>query len=55
MPVVNQPEVMICDAAQCFAENGELIDEATREVIQKLLNSLVDLVDACRTNRAQAA
>lgn len=55
MPVVNQPEVMICDAAQCFAENGELIDDATREIIQKLLNSLVDLVDTCRTNQAQAA
>jgi chromate reductase, NAD(P)H dehydrogenase (quinone) len=48
MPVVNQPEVMIGNAAQKFDQNGQLIDELTREFIQKLLAALVQLV---KTNR----
>jgi len=44
MPVVNQPEVMIGNAAQKFDQNGQLIDELTREFIQKLLAALVQLV-----------
>lgn len=53
MPVVNQPEVMISNAAQRFAENGDLTDEATRKVIQKLLRSLVHLVKGSRVGNAQ--
>lgn len=48
MPVVNQPEVMISQAAQRFAPNGELSDEPTRKIIQKLLQALVDLVNTRR-------
>lgn len=44
MPVVNQPEVMIGNAAQRFDQDGRLIDELTRQLIQKLLEALVQLV-----------
>ncbi len=44
MPVVNLPEVMISDAAQCFNLQGVLTDEATRRHIQKLLGALILLV-----------
>ena len=37
---VNQPEVLIANAAQRFDERGELIDEAARELIRKLLTEL---------------
>jgi chromate reductase, NAD(P)H dehydrogenase (quinone) len=43
MPVVNQPEVMIGNAAQRFDQNGGLTDEPTRQFIQKLLVALVQL------------
>lgn len=43
MPVVNQPEVMIGNAAQRFDQNGQLSEEATRKIIQKLLRALVHL------------
>jgi len=43
MPVVNQPEVMISNADQRFDQNGWLIDEPTRQLIQKLLAALIDL------------
>ena len=43
MPVVNQPEVMISNAAKVFNQNGKLIDEPTRQFIQKLLGALVQL------------
>jgi len=43
MPVVNQPEVMISNAAKMFNQNGKLIDEPTRQFIQKLLDALVQL------------
>lgn len=49
MPVVNQPEVMIGNAAQKFDQNGKLIDEPTREFIRKLLAALAQLV---KTNQA---
>jgi NAD(P)H-dependent FMN reductase len=39
---VNQPEVMIGNASARFDANGNLTDEATKEVIRKLLQSLVD-------------
>lgn len=49
MPVVNQPEVMIGNAAQRFDQSGALTDEPTRKIIQKLLRALVHLT---RTQRA---
>lgn len=48
MPVVNQPEVMISDAAQRFDQDGRLSDEPTRQHILKLLNALVALVKISR-------
>jgi chromate reductase len=39
---VNQPEVMIANAAKRFDESGNLQDETTKEFIRKLLQSLVD-------------
>jgi chromate reductase len=38
---VNQPEVMIANAAQRFDEQGNLTDEKARELIGQLLASLV--------------
>lgn len=43
MPTLNQPEVMISNAAQRFTEDGRLTDEPTREIIKKLLAALVKL------------
>jgi chromate reductase len=43
MPVVNQPEVMIGNAAQQFDLNGRLIDASARQLIQKLMVALVAL------------
>lgn len=48
MPVVNQPEVMIGNAAQRIAPDGSLTDEAARQLIQKLLVALVQLATNCR-------
>jgi chromate reductase len=50
MPVVNQPEVMIGNAAQKFDQNGQLIDEMTKEFIQKLLLALVQLLKNSRVS-----
>jgi len=44
MPVVNQPEVMISQAADKFDADGNLKDEKAKELIGKLLVSLCDLV-----------
>ena len=38
---VNQPEVLIANAAQRFDERGELTDETSRDLIRKLLAELV--------------
>jgi chromate reductase len=38
---INQPEVMIGNAAERFDENGNLTDEATKDYIRKLLQNLV--------------
>ena len=54
MPVVNQPEVMIGNAAQQFDQNGRLTDEPTRQLIQKLLGALVQLVKISPVNKSQA-
>jgi NAD(P)H-dependent FMN reductase len=39
---LNQPEVVIADAAHRFDENGNLIHEPTKQLIQELLKNLVD-------------
>jgi chromate reductase len=39
---VNQPEVMIGNAPERFDEQGNLTDEATKDYIRQLLQSLVD-------------
>jgi chromate reductase len=44
MPVVNQPEVMIGNAARVFDKAGRLTDEPTRQFNQNLLAALVQLV-----------
>lgn len=41
MHPMNQPEVMISNAAQHFDEHGNLTDEVTRDHIRKLLDRLV--------------
>lgn len=42
MHALNQPEVMIANAAQKFDENGNLTDEETRKRIRQLIEALVD-------------
>jgi chromate reductase len=39
---LNQPEVMIADAADRFDEDGNLIHEPTKQLIQELLKNLVE-------------
>ena len=41
MHAVNQPEVMIANAAKRFDEQGKLTDETSRKLIQQLLQELV--------------
>jgi chromate reductase len=41
MHPINQPEVMIGNAASRFDKDGNLIDETTRELVRKLLANLV--------------
>jgi chromate reductase len=41
MHPLNLPEVMITNSAQRFDEHGNLVDEATREIIRKFLLALV--------------
>lgn len=48
MPVINQPEVMIGNAAQHFDQDGRLTDEPTRLLTHKLLVSLVRLARIMR-------
>lgn len=55
MPVVNQPEVMIGNAAQQFDPDGRLTDEPTRQFIQQLLGALVQLVKIGKPGLVQAA
>jgi chromate reductase len=43
MPTVNQPEVMIGNAAQRFGPDGRLTDKPTRQSIQTLLEALLQL------------
>ena len=39
---LNQPEVIIADAAHRFDEHGNLIHEPTKQLIRELLKNLVD-------------
>jgi len=39
---LNQPEVVIADAAHRFDENGNLLHEPTKQLIRELLKNLVD-------------
>lgn len=43
MPVINQPEVMIGNAAERFNKLGELTDDMSRKLIRNLLEELVAL------------
>ena len=47
---VNQPEVMISNAAKRFDAQGNLTDEKTKDYIRKLLQSLVELTQRLRLN-----
>lgn len=44
MPVVQQPEVMICNAEKWFDQDGRLTNEIPRQFLKKLLAALVRLV-----------
>lgn len=50
MPVINQPEVMIGDAAKRFDDSGQLIDEQSRQLIRELLAKLVHLTRNTSSN-----
>lgn len=52
MPVVVQPEVMIGNAAERFDQDGRLTDERSRQLIRKLLSTLVQLEKSARRARA---
>jgi len=52
MPVVVQPEVMIGNAAERFDQDGSLTDERSRQLIRKLLSTLVQLEKSARRARA---
>jgi chromate reductase, NAD(P)H dehydrogenase (quinone) len=54
IPVVNQPEVMIGNAAQRFSQDGRLTDVPTRQHIQKLLAALVELARISPAGKNQA-
>lgn len=54
MPVVNQPEVMIGNAAQRFDRDGRLTDETTRKLLQKLLGALLQLVKVSPASKSRA-
>ena len=52
---LNQPEVMIANAATRFDASGNLTDDGTRERIRKLLEALVDWTRRLRGEGAGAA
>ena len=45
---VNQPEVMIGNAAQRFDDQGNLRDETSKKLIRQLLQNLVDWTQRLR-------
>ncbi len=53
MPTVNQPEVMIGNAAQRFGPDGRLTDERIRQSVQTLLETLVQLAKSSLANKNQ--
>jgi len=55
MYCVNQPEVMIANAAKAFDGQGQLLDETSRKLIGKLLESLATLTHTMRQGRAALA
>jgi chromate reductase len=52
---LNQPEVMIGQAANKFDDAGNLTDEATREHIRKQLVALIDWTRRLQSKSSQAA
>jgi chromate reductase len=55
MPMVSQPEVMIGNAAQRFDRDGKLTDQATRQLIGKLMAALLQLTKNGLANRKPAS
>lgn len=55
MPVVVQPEVMIGNAAERFDKDGRLSDGRSRQLIQKLLTTLVQLENSARRAKGDLA
>lgn len=53
MPIVIQPEVMIGNAAERFNAKGHLTDARSRELIRKLLTTLVQLEKSTRRARGE--
>jgi chromate reductase, NAD(P)H dehydrogenase (quinone) len=53
MPVVVQPEVMIGNATERFDQNGVLTDGRTRQLIKKLLSTLVQLEKSARRSKGE--
>lgn len=53
MPVVVQPEVMIGNATERFDQNGRLTDERSRQLIKKLLSTLVQLEKSARRAKGE--
>jgi len=51
--LVDQPEVMIGDAAQRFDQERNLTDEPTRQRIQQLLDALIRLATTARPANAR--
>jgi chromate reductase len=49
---INQPEVMIGNAAERFDAHGNLRDETSKKLIRQLLQNLVDWTDRLRGPRA---
>jgi chromate reductase len=47
MPAVQEPEVLVRDAAEKFDEEGRLTHDVTRYFVGELMKALVDLVRAC--------
>jgi chromate reductase len=52
MFLLNQPEVVIADAAHRFNEDGDLIHDPTKQLIQELLKNLVDWTRRISSTRA---
>ena len=53
--LLNKPEVVIADAAHRFNENGNLIHEPTKQLVQELLKNLVDWTRRISPGREKAA